>query len=126
MGKVFSFLVAGALGLASALAHAGTIVCSGTVDILQFDATSTGGLLSIKLSSMNVPVYFCDPDNPFAASGSGYSISAATCRALYSTFLSAKVSGLPITSMYFDGSATPATCDTWAAWQSVNVRHYLY
>ncbi len=126
MSKVYGFLVAGGLGLASALAHAGTIVCSGTVDSLQFDATSTGGYLSIKLSSMNVPVYFCDPDNSFSASGSGYSISAATCRTLYSTFLSAKVSGLPITSMYFDGNSTPSSCDTWAAWQSANVRHYLY
>lgn len=48
-------------------AQAATVVCSGTIDTLQFDATATGGEFSIKLSSMNIPVYFCDPDNSFAA-----------------------------------------------------------
>src|SRR6185503_12373754 len=106
--------------------HAGTVVCGGTVETLSFHATNTGGQLMIKLSSMNVPVYFCDPDNPFSASGSGYTVSPATCKALYATFLSAKVSGLPINNMYFDGDAVPATCGVWANWQSANVRHYLY
>jgi hypothetical protein len=106
--------------------QAATVVCSGTIDWLQFDATSTGGLFSIKLSSMNVAVYFCDPDNSFTGAGSGYSISAATCRSLYATFLAAKVSGTPVTNMYFDGSSVPATCDGWAAWQSANIRHYYF
>jgi len=109
-----------------AIAEAGTIVCGGTIDILQFDATSSGsGYFSIKLSSMNVPVYFCDPDGTFSAPG-GYTISATACRALYATFLSAKVSGLPVTNMYFDGSQVPASCDAWATWQSANIRHYLF
>ena len=107
-------------------AQAATVVCSGTIDTLQFDATATGGEFSIKLSSMNIPVYFCDPDNSFAAPGSGYSISATTCRSLYATFLAAKVTGTPVTNMYFDGSEVPATCDGWAAWQQANIRHYLF
>lgn len=111
--------------LVSVDARAGTVVCSGTIDTLQFDATNTSGFFSIKLSSMNVPVYFCDPDNPFAATGSGYSISAAACRALYATFLAAKLNGAWITNLYFDGSAAPATCDAWATWQEANIRHYL-
>jgi hypothetical protein len=106
-------------------AQAGTIVCSGTIETLQFDATNTGGYLSIRLSSMNVPVYFCDPDNPWNGTGSGYSISAATCRTLYATFLAARISGQPVTNMYFDGSDVPASCDGWAAWKSANIRHYL-
>jgi hypothetical protein len=28
--------------------------------------------------------------------------------------------------MYFDGSTVPATCDGWVAWQSANIRHYLF
>lgn len=107
-------------------AQAATVVCSGTIDTLQFDATNTDGFFSIKLSSMNVSVYFCDPDNAFAAPGSGYSISAATCRSLYATFLAAKVSGMPVTNIYFDGSEVPSTCDGWAAWQEANIRHYLF
>ncbi len=71
MNKTLSLFVVGLLGLATAAASAGTIVCSGTIDVLQFDATNTGGLLSIKLSSMNVPVSFCDPDNSFSGTGSG-------------------------------------------------------
>ena len=111
--------------LAASNVQAATVVCSGTIDTLQFDATNTSGFFSIKLSSMNVPVYFCDPDNPFAATGSGYSISAAACRSLYATFLAAKLTGAWVTNMYFDGSAAPATCDAWAVWQEANIRHYL-
>jgi len=110
----------------TARAQAATVVCSGTIDTLQFDATATGGEFSIKLSSMNIPVYFCDPDNSFAAPGSGYSISATTCRSLYATFLAAKVSGTPVANMYFDGSEVPATCDGWAAWQQANIRNDLF
>jgi hypothetical protein len=114
------------LGLCATAGHAATIVCAGTVETLSFHATSTGGLLMIRLSSMNLPVYFCDPDNPFAAPGSGYSVSAATCKALYATFLAAKVSGQPIANMYFDGDAAPASCNAWGSWQYMNVRHYLF
>jgi hypothetical protein len=78
------------------------------------------------MSSMNVPVYFCDPANPFTGTGSGYSIVADTCRALYATFLAAKVSGTPVANLYFDSSAVPATCGTWVAWQSANIRHYEF
>jgi len=124
--RMFSFVVV-MLGVWAATAQAGTVVCSGTIETLQFDATSTGsGQFSIKLSSMNVPVYFCDPDSSFSAAGSGYSISPATCRALYATFLSAKAAGATITDMYFDGSAVPASCNTWTTWQAANIRHYLY
>jgi len=106
--------------------QAATVVCSGTIDTLQFDATSSGsGYFSIKLSSMNVAVYFCDPTNPWSAPG-GYTISRDACRALYATFLAAKVSGIPVTNMYFDGTDVPATCDAWLTWQSANIRHYLF
>jgi hypothetical protein len=70
-------------------------------------------------------VYFCDPTNPWSAPG-GYSISPEACRTLYATFLAAKVSGIPVTNMYFDGTRVPATCDTWLTWQSANIRHYLF
>ena len=106
--------------------QAATVVCSGTIDTLQFDATSTGsGYFSIKLGTMNVAVYFCDPTNSFSAPG-GYAISPEACRALYATVLAAKVSGIPVTNMYFDGTEVPATCDGWVQWQSANIRHYLF
>jgi hypothetical protein len=126
MNSARKALVASIVAMMSVGAQAATIVCSGTIDTLQFDATSTGGYLSIKLSSMNTSVYFCDPDGTFSAAGNSYSISATTCRTLYATFLAAKASGQPLTSVYFDGSAVPAVCDGWAQWQSANIRHYLY
>lgn len=118
--------LAGLLAVTAPMTHAATVICSGTVEVLQFDASSTGGLFSIRLSSMNAPVYFCDPDAPFGAPGAGYSISATTCRSLYATFLTAKSSGQPIADLYFDGSSVPAACDGWTSWQSANIRHYRY
>jgi hypothetical protein len=127
MRRMTLALVVAVLGyINAAAAWAGSVTCGGTVETLSFHANSTGGFLMIRLSSMNVPVYFCDPENSWSAPGSGYSISAAACKTLYATFLSAKVSGLPITNMYFDGDAAPSSCNSWATWQSANVRHYLY
>ena len=128
MTQRFAAKVSGILLLAGFVANvnAATIVCSGTVEALSFHASNTGGLLMIRLSSMNTPVYFCDPENAWSAPGSGYAVSPATCRALYATFLSARVSGTPISGMYFDGDSAPADCNAWGGWQSANIRHYTF
>src|SRR5690242_16969896 len=122
MNRVSKILIASVVALASAHAQGGTIVCSGTIESLQFDATSTSGYLSIRLSSMNTPVYFCDPDGTFSAAGNSYSISATACRTLYATFLAAKAGGQSLTNVYFDGTSVPATCDGWSQWQAANIR----
>lgn len=112
-------------GAAAAHAHAGTLVCGGTVDMVSYEASNTSGLFMIKLSSMNTPVHFCDPETSWSAPSSGYSVSPGACKALYATFLSARLSGVPISNVYFDGNV-PATCDGWTAWSSANIRHYVF
>lgn len=104
-------------------AYAGTITCSGTVDFLSYHANI--GLM-LKLSSMNTQVFICNPDAEWNVPGTTYITSPGACKALYSTFLSARVTGQPINSMYFDGDAVPATCNSWGNWQRANIRFYTF
>ena len=103
--------------------YAATVVCSGKVETLAYHASNK---LMIKLSSMNAPVFFCSPDSEWVVTGTSAKTGPETCQALYATFLSAKVSGETIKNMYFDGDQVPAACNSWASWQSANIRHFLY
>lgn len=100
---------------------AATVICTGTVAELAFHAN---GRLMVRLSSMNTPVFICSPDQIWTVPGTPYTTSPATCNTLYSTFLAARVSGIEIRSMYFDGDEVPATCNSWASWGSANVRFF--
>lgn len=102
-------------------AHAGTVKCSGTVEDVSFHASDK---LMIRLSSMNAPVFFCSPAAEWVVSGTHYRTSVETCKALYSTFLTARVSGLEIRNLYFDGDDVPTTCDSWGPWKSASIRHF--
>src|SRR5262245_3551307 len=104
-------------------ASATTVVCSGTVITLSYHAN---GQMMIRLSSMNVPVFFCTPDTTWTAAGEGQTTAPETCKAMYATFLAARMSGIPVNNVYFDGSAVPATCDAWSSWSNANIRHYLF
>lgn len=81
----------------------------------------------LKLSGMNVPVFICSTDADWVVSGSlAGSTSPNACKTLYATFLTAKITGAVIHSMYFDGDQVPASCNAFANWTSVNVRYYNY
>ncbi len=101
-------------------AFAATMICGGIVETLQYDSND---LFAIKLSSMNTPVFFCSPQATWTVIA-GYSTGPETCKMLYATFLAAKLSGLPLSNVYFDGDTVPASCNTWAAWQKASIRHY--
>lgn len=118
--KSLSVLVA---TLLSFQVNAATVACTGTVEELSYHASNQ---LMIRLSSMNTPVYICNPSSEWVVPGTAYRTSAETCRVLYSTFLTARVSGIPIRNLYFDGDDVPATCDTWGSWKSANIRHYKF
>ena len=127
MNKVGKVFVATLLALTGTAAQAGTVVCGGTIEVLNFDSTNAGGgTLSIKLSTMNTTVYFCDTESAFTAPGNSYSIAPSTCRTMYATFLAAKASGQSLSNVYFDGSSVPTSCSGWTAWQAANIRHYEY
>jgi hypothetical protein len=104
-------------------ALAGTLVCGGTVVTLSYHAN---GQFMIRLSDMNVPVFFCTPDSTWSLpAAAGVSTPPEACKAMYATFLAARLSGTPVNNMYFDGDV-PASCNAWPAWTSANIRHYLF
>ena len=104
-------------------AHAGTVVCTGTVEDISFYADDR---FMIRLSNMNTPVFFCNPAAEWVVSGTHYRTSAETCKVLYSTFLTARVSGIEIRSLHFDGDDVPATCDSWGSWKYASIRHFRF
>jgi len=103
--------------------YAGTVICSGTVDMLAYHAPDS---MMVRLSSMNAPVTFCKPGQDFSVPGSNYVIDADTCKSIYSSFLSAKMSGKPIQTMYFDGDDVPASCDQWGSWKYAVIRYFTF
>jgi len=112
------------LGVFVSNVHAGSLVCSGNVDMLAYHQ---GAGLLVKLSSMNEHVFICSTDNEWIVPGSlAGNTSPAACKTLYSTFLLARTTGTPIKNMVFDGNAVPAACNSFAPWTSVNVRYYYY
>lgn len=117
-----SLLCAGVLN-----SYAGTVVCGGTVQSVAYHTTaSEKGQLMIKLSGMNTPVFICSPDVTWAVGGTTFTTTAASCKAMYASFLAAKASGTPISTIYFDGDQVPAACNAWAAWSVANVRYFEF
>lgn len=116
-------LVAAMVSLAST-AHTANVICNGTVDILAYHQP---GNLMLKLSSMNVPVFICNTDIDWVVAGTASgNTSPKACKALYATFLTAKITGAAINDMYLDGDQVPASCNSFASWTQVNVRYYTY
>jgi len=99
---------------------AGTVVCSGTVVVLAYHANNN---LMVRLSSMNAPVFFCNPDSNWTVTGTGYTTGPQTCKALYAIFLAAKLTGASFSAVYFDGDSVPAACNAWGPWLSANIRY---
>lgn len=64
MKKLFTgLLLASSFSVASA-----ELVCGGTVDVLAYHANNK---LMLKLSNMNVPVFFCSPDSEWVVARVG-------------------------------------------------------
>jgi hypothetical protein len=86
--------------------------------------TGVGSQLYVRLSSMNTIVAICSPDVSWSVPSTVYVTPPEACKALYATLLAARLSGLTVNSMYFDGDAVPAACNAWGMWLRANVRHY--
>jgi hypothetical protein len=115
---IFSFMFVCVFSLR---ANAAELVCSGKVAVLSYHSNNQ---FMVQLESMNAPVFFCNPDAQWSVSGTTYITGPETCKAIYSTFLAAQMSGKIIHSLYFDGAQVPASCNSWGAWSNANIRHY--
>lgn len=119
---MFKKTLIGTLLLAcSTLVNAGTVTCTGK--ITQVNYHSPDGFM-IQLDSMNAPVFFCHPNSTFTVPGTTYSTSAETCRVMVGIFMAAKLADRTLSVMYFDGDATPTSCNSWSTWQSANIRYF--
>jgi hypothetical protein len=114
---MFVFLVC----VLSNFVRAGTLTCVGEVEELAYHANSR---FMLKLTSMNTPVFICNPDSPWQVPGTGYVTSAETCKMMYSTFLAAKMANKVVDYVHFDGDQVPEACDEWGNWSVANVRFF--
>ncbi|UTW46650.1 hypothetical protein KFE80_06095 [bacterium SCSIO 12696] len=106
--------------LFSGVAFAGSLNCKGTVEEIAMHGNDK---FMVRLSSMNLPVFFCNPEERWTVSGVSYSTGPETCKMLYSMFLSALSADKEIDYVLFEGNAVPASCDTWVSWTSANIRY---
>lgn len=111
------------LAITSVNSFGGTVVCTGTVDALAYHA---GEGLMLRLSSMNTPVFICSPDSTWSVSGTLYTTPPQSCKALYASFLTAKVTRASLPAVYFDGDEVPTACNTWASWSRANIRFFNF
>ena len=103
-------------------ASAGTVVCEGTVSDL---AIHQPGLVAVRLSSMNYPVFICRIDGEYTPPGAS-TVSPATCKAQYAALLAAKSSNATLRSVYFDGDSIPTTCNgTVPPGAQVSMRYFV-
>jgi len=117
---MLKYLTFSLLYLAALNAYSGTLSCKGTVDEIAYHGVNK---FMIKLSSMNKPVFFCNPETTWTVSGTSYSTGPETCKMLYSMFLTAKSTKAQIDHIHFDGDEVPASCDGWASWAKANIRY---
>ena len=112
------------LFLLSSNVSAGSLICSGTVDSVAYHGNDK---LMVKLSSMNQPVFICNPNTTWTVSGAeGRIMSSETCKAIFSMFLSARATKENISRVHFDGDDVPSSCSAFASWKSVFVRMVSY
>jgi hypothetical protein len=105
-------------------ATAGSLVCEGTVDTVAYHGNDK---LMVKLSSMNKPVFFCNPNQAWSVPGEpGRVMNPETCKAVFSMFLSARATREKISRVHFDGDNVPTSCSGFASWQNVFIRYVNY
>ena len=98
-----------------------TIVCEGKIKVLSYHANNK---FLLQLETMDHPVFFCDADVQWSAAGSELTTEPDSCKAMYSNFLAAFMSGKRLASVWFDGDQVPATCNSWGTWENANIRHF--
>lgn len=104
--------------------QAGDLICSGKVETIAYHGNDR---LMVKLDSMNVPVFFCNPNVEWTAPGAtGQVMGPETCKAVFSILLSARVTGEKINRIHFDGDSVPENCDEFVSWQRVFIRYINY
>jgi len=119
--KILLFTCALFLSLNS---YAGSLVCSGVVESVAYHGNNQ---LMVKLSSMNTPVFFCNPETTWTVAGAdGRSMGPETCKSLFAIFLSARATKEPISKLHFDGDNVPTSCNGFQSWQKVFVRYVNY
>ena len=101
-------------------ATAGTIICEGTVEDLIMHQP---GLIALRLSSMNMPLYICNINSDYKPAGADV-ISAATCKVTYAALLAAKYNNAVVRGVYLDGDQVPASCNTVQPASYVYLRHF--
>jgi hypothetical protein len=109
-------------GLAAPVVAA-ELVCSGQIVQLNYHSPDA---FMIRLSSMNNEVFFCRPNATFSVSGTSYTTSAESCRAMVALFMAGKLAEKSIATMYFDGDQVPSSCSSWPAWGSANIRFFRW
>lgn len=100
--------------------YAGTIVCEGTVEDLIMHQP---GLIALRLSSMNMPLYICNVSADYRAAGTD-NISASTCKVTYAALLAAKYNNATVRLAYFDGDQVPTSCNTVQPGTYIYLRHF--
>lgn len=103
---------------------AGSLICSGKVDQVAYHGNNR---LMVKLSSMNTPVFFCNPGSDWKVAGEPNRVmSPDTCKAVFSIFLSARSTEETINRVHFDGDNVPESCSSFKSWQEVFIRYVNY
>lgn len=120
MNKVFFLFF---LCVFATQSYAGELRCGGSVVRLGLHAPDR---FMLQLSSMNTAVFICNPSATWQVSGTPYTTSAETCKMMMSMLMHAKAANLQLEGVWFDGSIVPSSCTSWPAWESANVRHFLY
>ena len=110
--------------LLSLNSYAGSLVCTGTVETVAYHGNNQ---LMVKLSSMNTPVFFCNPETTWTVAGAdGRTMGPETCKSLFAIFLSARATKEPISRVHFDGNSVPTSCTGFQSWQKVFIRYVNY
>jgi hypothetical protein len=104
---------------------AGELYCTGAITQVAFHSGAGNGFM-LQLSTMNVPVFFCDPSATWSVPGTGYNTPPDQCKALISAFLAGKLAGRTLSALIFDGAAVPTTCDAWPSWTKANIRYFSW
>ena len=100
------------------------LVCSGTVESVSYHGNDK---LMVKLSSMNTPVFFCNPNDDWSVpSEPGRVMKPETCKAVFSMFLTARATKERLSRVHFDGDQLPDNCDEFENWKSVFIRYVNY
>ncbi len=100
---------------------AGSLGCEGTVEAVAYHGNDK---LMVQLSSMNAPVFFCNPNQQWSVPGAeGRVMSGETCKTVFSMLLTARTTQQYVQRIHFDGDSVPASCGEFANQAEVFIRY---